>query len=117
MSIDGGVKRYNDILPIIKKINKSPAYPQSKAHLCYILSLEKMGQAELAETEFKALQGRFSNFEARYEYGMFLKRGGRNEEARQVLGGILEEVPHLSSVEKRHYRQWFSKSREAVSEL
>jgi hypothetical protein len=110
-------ERYNDILPLIGKINKSPSFSQSKANLCYIVSLEKNGQNDLAENEFKKIQGRFSNFEARYEYGMFLLRAGRKEEAQDVLSLILEEVPHLSQVEKRHYGLWLSKTREAVRSL
>ena len=106
--------RHADIPPLAKKISKTPQFPRSKAHICYILALEKTGHPDEAEAEFKTLKARYSNFEARYEYALFLKRTNRASESNQLLSELLGEAPHLSGPEKRMNREWFSKAKDAL---
>ncbi len=109
------VKRFNDILPLARKLYNSPAFARSKAHILYTLALENTGRPDLAEKEFSTMKARFSNFEARYQYGMFLQRNGREEEGRAVFNAMLDEAPHLSRREKRYNRQWFFNAREELT--
>lgn len=106
--------RYEEIIPLAKKIYKQPQFPRSKAHICYIKALNKTGHPDQAEIEFKNLNTRFSNFEARYEYGMFLIGYGHTEEGKKLLSGLLDEMPHLTSMERRNNREWFAKAREVL---
>lgn len=108
------VGRYEEVIPLAKKIYKQPQFLRSKAHICYIRALVKTGEAALAETEFKSLNARFSNFEARYEYGMFLIQSDREQEGKKLLSDLLNEMSHLTSMEKRSYHVWFAKAREAL---
>ncbi|HKO81149.1 MAG TPA: PLDc N-terminal domain-containing protein [Chitinophagaceae bacterium] len=108
------VGRYEEIIPLAKKIYKQPQFLRSKAHICYIKALVKTGNAALAETEFKSLNSRFSNFEARYEYGMFLIQSNHEQEGKKLLSDLLTEMSHLTSIEKRSNHLWFAKAREAL---
>ncbi|HEV7782219.1 MAG TPA: PLDc N-terminal domain-containing protein [Chitinophagaceae bacterium] len=107
-------KRYTDILKIVPKISSQPQFPRSKAHILYAMSLAYTGENEKAEKEFLGLKARFSNFEARYYYTLFLQMNDRHQEARQVLSAIIEEIPQLSNVEKRYNRNWLNLSKEML---
>lgn len=110
-------KRYEDVLRIAPKIYKLPQFPRSKAHILYSMSLAYSGKDEMAEKEFLEMKGRFSNFEARYYYALFLQKNSRNPEARQVLTEIVEEIPQLSGVEKRYNQQWIGLSKDMLKRL
>lgn len=107
-------ERYADVIAIAKKLYKTQKFAKSKAHLLYALSLEKTGDTELAEKEFKAMKGRYSCFEQRYEYGMFLKRQNRPQDAERIFNEILDEVPQLSSMERKSARIWASKAKDEL---
>ena len=108
------VGRYDEIIPLAKKIYKQPQFLRSKAHICYIRALVKTGNDTLAETEFRSLNARFSNFEARYEYGMFLIHSNREQEGKKLLSDIVGEMSHLTSMEKRSNHVWLAKARDAL---
>lgn len=106
--------RYAEIIPLAEKIYKRPEFPRTKAHVQYACALGYIGDNDGAEREFKKLKTRFSAFEARYQYGMFLLRAGRNEEARHIFKDIAEEAPHLSSRERRSNQAWIMKAKEEL---
>jgi hypothetical protein len=110
-------KRYDDVLKITPKIYKLPQFPRSKAHILYAMSLAYSGKDEMAEKEFLGMKGRFSNFEARYYYTLFLQKNNRNSEAKKILTEITEEIPQLSSVEKRYNREWINLSKDMLKKL
>ncbi len=107
-------ERYADVIAVAEKIRTSQKFAKSKAHLLYAMALENTGKTEAAETEFKAMKGRYSCFEQRYQYGMFLKRAGRDDDARRIFTDMLDEVPHLGSVEKQSGRVWFAKAKDEL---
>ncbi len=110
-------KRYSDIISIAKKIYKHPQFPRSKAHIFYAMSLGYTGNNELAEKEFLMMQGRYSNFECRYYYSLFLQLNNRTDEAKQVLQNIKDEIPQLSAVEKRYHREWINLAKESLRKI
>lgn len=111
------VGRYKDILPLARLAKSSPQFARSKAHIAYANALAKTGQAVAAEKEFESMKGRFSAFEPRYHYGLFLLDTDRKEEARNLFAEVLHEEKHLSSRERRFHRQWFTKSREELKKM
>lgn len=111
------LKRYDDIIPIAKKIQKLPQFGRSRAHILYAMALAATGKDSEAETEFRMMKARFSNFEARYQYGCFLIRAGRREEAKQLLAEMTGEFTYLSSPEKRNNRQWFALAKDELRKL
>jgi len=112
-----GQERYNDVINTLKKIQKTQSFQNSRAHILFAKALEQAGNTEQAETEFKMMKGRYSNFEQRYEYVLFLERADRIEEAVALLEQMLEEAPQLSSMERRNNRVWLSKSKEELKKL
>jgi hypothetical protein len=110
-------KRYDDVVSIVPKIYNKPQFPRSKAHILYAMSLSYSGDTEKAEKEFLGMKGRFSNFEARYYYALFLQNNDRNAEARQVLSEIVDEIPQLGHVEKRYNREWINRSKDMLKKM
>jgi hypothetical protein len=111
------VQRYEDAIATAKKVYKLPQFIRSKAHIAYAQSLEFAGDVEQAEKEFKAMKGRYSYFGPRYEYGLFLVRAGREDDAVAIFEDMLTEEPHLSPVERRSNREWFSKAKAELKKL
>jgi hypothetical protein len=106
------LERYDDAVITAQKISKLPKFAKSQAHLLYALSLEYLGRADDAEKEFKLMKGRYSCFEHRYQYGQFLRRAGRDDDADKIFADMLDEAPHLSSMERRNERTWINKAKE-----
>jgi hypothetical protein len=111
------VKRYKDIIPLAQKIYRSPQFARSRAHLLYAMALEHTGNSQMAEKEFKLMSARFSNFESRYQYGLFLLRARRDDEAKQVFNEMLSEAGHLSSRERRGNQVWINQAREELKKI
>ena len=109
--------RYAEVVPLAKRLYKLPNFARSKAHICYALALEKLGHDELAEKEFLAMKGRYSYFEQRYQYGLFLMRAERADDAYIIFTDMLNEEKHLSPVERKTSRIWFSKAKEELKKL
>jgi len=110
-------QRYGEVIPLAKKLYKLPQFMRSKAHLLYAQSLEHLGKTEEAEAEFKAMKGRYSYFEQRYEYGLFLMRQDREDDAWQIFTDMLSEEPHLGSMERKTNRMWLTKAKEELRKI
>jgi hypothetical protein len=110
-------QRYDEVIPLAKKLYKLPQFTRSKAHLLYALSLENLGNIEQAETEFKAMKGRYSYFEQRYQYGLFLMRQEKYDDASKIFTDMLDEEPHLGNIEKRSNREWFAKAKDELRNI
>jgi len=110
-------QRYEEIIPLAKKLYKLPQFARSKSHLLYALALENLGQTEQSENEFKAMKGRYSNFEQRYQYGLFLMRAGRDDDAWHLFTDMLNEEQHLSPIERKTNRVWFSKTKDELRKI
>jgi hypothetical protein len=110
-------KRYADVIPVGKKIYKLPQFARSRAHILYAAALGYGGDHDLAEKEFKTMKGKFANYEARYYYGLLLAATDRVSEARRLLQEMLDEVPHLSSRERRYNSNWFRLAKDQLNKL
>ncbi|MFL5763183.1 MAG: PLDc N-terminal domain-containing protein [Bacteroidia bacterium] len=109
--------RYEDVIRITAKIYRSSEFKKSHGHILYALSLENTGKIEQAETELKTMRGKFSNFEGRVNYGRFLVRRNRNEEAKAIFSEILEEASYMKTNESRGSREWFRQAREDLAKI
>ena len=107
-------KRFADLILVAKKIRHLPQFSRSRAHMLYAISLGYTNNDEAAEKEFELMKARFSNYESRYHYGLFLKKCSRNEEARKTFEEMLNEATHLSSNEKRNNRNWFNQAKQQL---
>lgn len=107
-------QQYQELIPLARKIYHRPEFQRSGWHLQYACALGYIGDNEGAEREFKKMKSRFSAFEARYQYGLFLQRSGRVEEARHIFRDMTEEAPQLSARERRSNRAWILKAKEEL---
>ncbi|MFB9841764.1 PLDc N-terminal domain-containing protein [Mucilaginibacter ginsenosidivorans] len=110
-------ERYPDTISTLKKIYNTHQFARSHVHVLYARALELTGNTEAAEHEFKLMKGRYSNFEQRYEYGLFLERADRIEDAYAIFEQMLDEAPHLSSIERKSNRVWLSKAKEEMKRI
>jgi len=110
-------QQYAEVVTFARKVYKRPQFFRSDAHVRYALALEYTGDHEGAEQEFRKMKAKFSDFGARHQYGMFLLRAGRTEDARLIFEEIITETPHLSSRERRDSRTWITKTREELKKI
>lgn len=110
-------QRYQEVIQKAQKLYKTPQFARSQAHLLYAMALEHTGDIAQAEKEFKLMNVRYSHFEARYQYGLFLHRGHQQQEARTIFTALIDESTHLSSRERNANRVWINKAKEALKQL
>jgi hypothetical protein len=104
------VQRYNDAIKVARKVYHNPAF-HTHGHVLYAMALDKIGEADLAEQEFNTMKGKYSYFEARYQYGLFLINKNRISEAKKIFNDIVNEFSYLSSFEKRNNRTWYNNAK------
>ena len=105
------VGRFEDINRIAPRIRKSVNFSKSHSNLLFAKALDKAGQLQLAEDEYRAMNHRYANYEARYEYGEFLLRHKRPEDAAFQFKDIIDEGEHMNRREKANEKIWLEKAR------
>jgi len=108
--------RYTDVLPLYENVKNAREFADSQAWIAYAISLEMNGDNDSAEAEFEKMNRSYSNYENRYEYALFLMRKGKGEKAHSLLNEMVVEFKRMTSVEKRHVRQWEAKVRRLLLE-
>jgi hypothetical protein len=108
------LQEYPNVITAARKIYHLPQFARSRAHMLYAMALEATGDAAAAETEFKKMSARFSNFESRYQYGQFLLRHHREAEACSLYRSMVEEASQLSPRERSAYRKWFNLAKDSL---
>lgn len=111
------VGRYEEIARIGHKLTNNINFSKTRNNLYYAWALEKVGKTDLVEAQYKAMNHRFGNYEARYNYGNFLLRQYRKEEAAIIFYDIVEEGQHLSRKEKGDSSVWINKAKEEWTKL
>lgn len=111
------LERFHDAAKLAPRISKKLNFTKTRANLLYALSLEKIGEVSSAESEFKRMNHRFSNYESRYNYGEFLVRSNRIEEADEVFASIVNEGKHMSRKEKGYSKVWIDKANEKRNKI
>jgi hypothetical protein len=113
-----GDQKFEEAQETLERLNeKNPGYRSGPAHLLYARTLEKNGDLDEAETEFKAVSRYFAGAEADVRCGRLLEKLGRTDEALEHY----EEVLASAEIGPRHYRkaqkQWIAEARDAVKRL
>jgi hypothetical protein len=111
------VERYDDILRIAPRIARSFNFSKNRSSLQYALALEKTGKTSEADELFKTLNHRFSNYEARYNYGQFLIRMERLKEADAVFTTIINEASQMTRKDMRESKVWIDKAAKELNNL
>ncbi|MCC6370669.1 MAG: PLDc N-terminal domain-containing protein [Bacteroidia bacterium] len=109
--------RYQDVVNLAPKVSSTMNFSKTRNNLLYAFALEKTGKTDLVEKEYKNMNHRFSNYEARYNYGCFLLRQNRKEDAGLVFYDVVEEGQQMNRREKGENGIWIDKSKEEWSKL
>ena len=110
-------QRYRDVINCAEKLYHLPQFSFSRAHILYAQALAKEGLKEKAEKEFRKMNSKYSHYEGRYYYGLFLLGEERTDEAYDLFKEMVSEGTHLSSRERKYYREWFVKAKEELKRM
>jgi hypothetical protein len=109
--------RFEDIIRLAPRVVHDLTFIKSPASLMYAIALEKNGHPGQADIEYAKLNLRFSNYEARYRYGLFLLSSGRRDDALKVLRGIEEEAQHMTRGEMGNSKSWIQKTEQTLKNM
>lgn len=110
-------EKYEEVIQSAQLIMRHPDFQKAHEHVLYALALEKTGKLAEAEAELAAFGGKYSNFEGRYHYGCFLKRNGRNTEAKQIFEDILQSGDKMTRREAAPFRHWIRMAQDELKQL
>ncbi len=109
--------QFEDVKRIAQKVYNLPQFRRNRANMLYAIALANTGETGLADQEFSSMNAKFANYECRYEYGKFLFKNGRREEAANLFQEMLGEASHLTGPEKRNSKPWLSKVKEELKNI
>ncbi len=98
-------------------IKTNPDYHSSDAHLLYARTLEELGDAKMAITEYEALATSYPGEEARYRYGLLLRKQERFREAREVFLSMLKRAKLAPRYYRRKEKEWLSAAQRELAAL
>lgn len=84
---------------------------------CLLLAMcrEAKGDNALADEKYQAAQGGYAGEEARARYGLFLKKAGRAQEAREMFRKILASAETAPWSYRREQKSWIGIARENLT--
>jgi hypothetical protein len=95
-------------------IEHNPDFKSPDGRLLYARALEGEGDIDKAASEYETVIKYFSGAEARYWYGMFLKRAAKQQQAGEVFEQLLKD----SQLATPHYRKtqktWLDKAKKEL---
>jgi hypothetical protein len=95
-------------------IEHNPDFKSPDGHLLYARALEGEGSMEKAAAEYEAIIKYYSGAEARYWYGMFLKRTGKQQQAREVFEQLLKDAQLATAHYRKTQKTWLDKAKREV---
>ncbi|APZ45138.1 hypothetical protein BW723_01985 [Polaribacter reichenbachii] len=108
------LKDYNKVKAYANKIDLDKSF-RSSIYI-YAISLEKCGDFEEAEHQFRKIDKRYSNYPERLELSKFLIRREKKNDAKIVLDEIITEINNMIEVNQRKYRYIYQESRKLLKE-
>jgi hypothetical protein len=95
-------------------IEHNPDFKSPDGHLLYARALEGEGNMEKAASEYETVIKYFSGAEARYWYGMFLQRAGRQPQAREVFEQLLKDAQLATAHYRKAQKAWLDKAKKEL---
>jgi hypothetical protein len=84
-----------------QKLLREKSFLQDEARVAYAWSWFHVGNLEEAESNFRAMDLQFSNFPHRVEFCKFLIENKRENEAKEKLEELMDEIDHMSAFEQK----------------
>ena len=105
-------EKYDQAKAILSELKNNKNFiKHSAVWLTYIQVLEKLNDNESALNEYEKYIIAYSDFESLCRYGLFLKKTGRTDKAKNQFSRILTESQHSPKYSIRDHRQWIRRAR------
>ncbi|AXG70089.1 anaphase-promoting complex, cyclosome, subunit 3 [Kordia sp. SMS9] len=98
-------QNYEEVIRLAEEIKDNFEFKNSKSQFVYGLALDKLGRIEEAEENLKNIDQRYSNYAERYTLAKFYHKNGNIAKTIEILDDIITESQHMSSHNRRTYRQ------------
>jgi hypothetical protein len=109
------IKNYDKVVEYASELNLEKSFRNSI--YIYAISLEKCGNLDEAEIQFRKTAVRYSNYGERLELSKFLIRRDKKEDAKIVLNEIVGEINNMIETNKRKYRFIYQESNKLLSKI
>lgn len=108
----------SEVVVELKRLEKMDArYKPLDRQLMNARALEGLGEAKLAEKEYRAVMNIHPGPEAKVRFAHLLYTQGRAEEARELLQGIVDLSKRLPAHARRLNKYWIDQARTALDQL
>ncbi len=108
---------FEDVIATAKIIENHPDFDASNSNMYYGLATAETGDIEKAETLFKKINKRYSNYEERLILAQFLKDNDKEEDAIALVQELMDEGAYLTKPNKRKYKTIFNDIEKLQKEL
>ena len=98
-------QNYEEVIRLAEKIKDNFEFKNSKSQFIYGLALDKLGRIEEAEENLKNIDQRYSNYAERLVLAKFYDKNGKRPKAIEILDEIIVEAQHMTSNNRRTYKQ------------
>lgn len=92
-------------------IRHNPDYRSEPGHLLYARALEELNEVDAAREEYAALSAYATSLEALWRYGVFLKKQGQPDRARECFEKIVKNSQQSASHFNSLNREWIAAAR------
>jgi len=110
---NGNHRQAEEILARLVKAH--PKFRRDEAQLLEARVLEALGENPRATELYEALRERYVGFEAKYRYGLLLKRLGREAEANELFDLIIKNARRSALESEQEWVKLARKERESVA--
>ncbi|MET0232231.1 MAG: tetratricopeptide repeat protein [Rhodanobacteraceae bacterium] len=96
-------------------IGANPQFRSPEGHLLYARCLEELGEHDAAIEEYEGLARSYPGEEARFRYGVLLRRRGRSGDARAVFEDMLKRARLAPRYYRRKEQEWIAAAKRELS--
>jgi hypothetical protein len=91
---------YTKVVELGQQLTSAKGLGDSEDKIAYSWALHYTGDTPKAEAEFKKLDAKFANFQARIEFAKFYIETSRPNDAKRILTAIIDEHEGMDSYER-----------------
>ncbi|MEP3838977.1 MAG: hypothetical protein ABJM36_15130 [Algibacter sp.] len=111
------IEDYEKVVFYVEKIKNHAEFKKSRTQFLYGLALERLGEIEVAETNLRSIDIRYSFYEERLILAKFLLKINKTEDAKEILNEISTESSHMTKQNQRLYRVTILEVEKLLKEL
>lgn len=109
------IKKFDKVVEYASKLDLDKSFRNTL--YIYAIALERCGDFDEAEIQFRKTNKRYSNYAERLELSKYLVRRSKNEEAKVVLTEIIAEVDNMIETNQRKYSFIYQESKKIMHKI